>query len=77
MLKHKITKIKNQLKENKSLHAGLICMTFQKCRLLIFFKLTFFRKNNKKKSGIPSVSNSLDPDQVQCVFGPVCEKCQA
>ena len=44
-------------------------MTFQKCRFLIFFKVTFFRK--VKKSGIPSVSNSLDPDHVQCVLGPV------
>ena len=48
MLKRKITKIKNQLKKNKSLYAGLICLTFQKCRLLIFFKVTFFRKITKK-----------------------------
>ena len=41
-------------------------MTFQKCRLLIFFKMTFFRKMTKKKSGISqSVSNSLDPDPDQ------------
>ena len=30
------------------------------CHLLIFFKIFFFRKNI---SGIPSMSNSLDPDQ--------------
>ena len=65
MLKHKITKIK----KNKSLQLG-ICMTFQKHHLLIFFKVTFFRKETKK-TGIPSVSNSLDPDQVQCVLGPI------
>ena len=67
MLKRKITKIKNQLKKNKSLHAGF-CMTFQKCHLLIFFKVTFFRKITNK-SGITSVSNSLDQDQIHCVFG--------
>ena len=26
---------------------------------------------------VPSASNSLDPDQVQCVLGPVCEERQA
>ena len=35
------------------------------CHLLIFFNITFF----KKKSGIPSVSNSLDPDQAQYLLG--------
>ena len=36
-----------------------------------------FSEKYQKNSGIPSVSNSLDPDQVQCVLGPVCEKRQA
>ena len=40
-----------------------------------FLQSELFRKITKK-SGIPSVSNSLDPDQVQCVLGPVCEKRQ-
>ena len=37
-----------------------------------FLQSDLFQKNSKKnKSGIPSVSNSLDPDQVQCVLGAV------
>ena len=42
-----------------------------------FLQSDLFQKNNKKKTGIPSVSNRLNPDQVQCVLGPVCEKRQA
>ena len=42
-----------------------------------FLQSDLFQKNNKKKSGIPSVSNRLYLDQVQCVLGPVCEKRQA
>ena len=35
-----------------------------------FLQSDLLQKNNKtKKSGIPSVSNCLDPDQVQCVLG--------
>ena len=60
MLKRKITEIKYQLKKIN------LYMLGKECRLLIFFKMTFFRKI-AKKSGIPqSGSNSLDQDQVGC-----------
>ena len=36
-------------------------------RLLIFFKANFFGKN---LSGIPSVSDSLNPDQARHSVGP-------
>ena len=47
-----------------------------------FLQSDLFQKNNKKKSGIPSVPNSMDQDQVQCVLSAiliqtVCEKRQA
>ena len=37
------------------------------CFLLIFFKINFLEKI---LSGIPSVSNSLDPDQPRHFVGP-------
>ena len=49
---------------------------FSKVSLSDFLQSDLFQKNQKKKSGI-LVSNSLDPDQVQCVLGPVCDKRQA
>ena len=42
-----------------------------------FLQSDIFQKKQQKKSGIPSVSNRSDPDQVQCVLGPVCEKRRA
>ena len=53
----------SSLEKIDSLYAGIFLMPF--CRLLIFFK-TFC----KILSGIPSVSNSLDPDQAQHLVGP-------
>ena len=38
------------------------------CLPLIFFKINFFQK---RISEIPSVSNSLDPDQARQTVGPV------
>ena len=65
MLMQKITKVKNQLKKNKSLHAGF-CMTFQKCRLLIFFKVTLFRKITKQ------IRNTFSIKQFGSRSGPMC-----
>ena len=47
---------------NSSLSPWEIFMLF--CRLLIFFQNQLFRKK-KMISGIPSVSNRLDPDQAR------------
>ena len=46
-------------------HAGKSFMI--SCRLLIFSKSFFFQKI---LSGIPSESNSLDPDQARHIVGP-------
>ena len=76
MLMHKIRKVKNQLKKKKIFTCWENLYDFSKGSPSDFLQSDPFQKN-QKKSGIPSVSNILDPDQVQCVMGPVCEKRQA
>ena len=57
-----------------SLNYGYICFfACFYCRLLIFFQNQLFQKI---LSGIPSVSNSWDPDQDRYFVGPdLCTNC--